>query len=179
MTKKVSPEEIRKISSVMKGFTLSQVKEITGMSTASIQNWISRGWVPRPVNKKYSTDHISRIMIIKTLAPVLGLERTSRLLSYVNGDTDDKSDDIVSETELYEYIIKTEECSRSSGTVSQDLEEGIRETLGGYVEKSPGSYERMFKALRIICLAFASSAIREKCLELMKEVERDVPERRQ
>ena len=33
------------------GLLLSQVTELTGLSPATVQNWVKRGWVSAPVNK--------------------------------------------------------------------------------------------------------------------------------
>ena len=35
------------------GLLLSQLTEMTGLSPTTIQNWVKRGWVSKPVNKKY------------------------------------------------------------------------------------------------------------------------------
>ena len=39
------------------GLTLSQVSSITGLETHTIQNWVKRGFLPSPVNKRYNMDH--------------------------------------------------------------------------------------------------------------------------
>ena len=45
------------------GIMLMTVRNITGLDTPTLQNWVHRGWVKRPVHKKYSVDHLARIQI--------------------------------------------------------------------------------------------------------------------
>ena len=46
------------------GFTLSQVKAITGLEGSTIQNWVKRGWVSNPKGKKYDERQLPRILLI-------------------------------------------------------------------------------------------------------------------
>ena len=43
------------------GFSLGQICRITDLQTSTIQNWVKRGYVPHPDNKKYYERHLSRI----------------------------------------------------------------------------------------------------------------------
>ena len=46
------------------GITFSQLQDITGLSGSTIQNWIKRGWVVNPVDKRYGEVHLARILLI-------------------------------------------------------------------------------------------------------------------
>ena len=46
------------------GLTLSQVCSITGLEPSTIQNWVKRGYVARPVKKKYRERQLARILMI-------------------------------------------------------------------------------------------------------------------
>ena len=46
-------EMIRPMIELTGGLTLSQMVKITGISSYSIQNWATRGYIPRAENKKY------------------------------------------------------------------------------------------------------------------------------
>ena len=50
-------EAIRPAFVVTGGLMLSQVVEMTGLGSSTIQNWIKRGWIMSPVDKKYSERH--------------------------------------------------------------------------------------------------------------------------
>ena len=82
------------------GLLLSQVSEMTGLPGATIQNWVKRGWVSSPVNKRYSDLHVARILLINLLRPAMKLDSIAALLAYVNGSVDDRSDDIIPEPQL-------------------------------------------------------------------------------
>ena len=38
------------------GLTLSQVSSITGLESYTIQNWVKRGFLPPPQNKRYNIE---------------------------------------------------------------------------------------------------------------------------
>lgn len=95
------------------GLTLSQVCVLSGLGAATIQNWIKRGFVPHPVGKKYHARHLARILLIAALRESMQIDRIGALLGYINGDTDDESDDIITEEALYDLFCEiTEELSR-------------------------------------------------------------------
>lgn len=173
-TKNIGLESLKSFFSVTSGLTLSQVKEITGMSSPSIQNWINRGWLPSPVAKKYSINHIARILIIKTIKSILSFDRITFLLSYINGDLDDTSDDIIEEAKLYEYICHLKSAVKEISIMDNDeLDTTIEKCLSDYNETTPGAYKRLFKALKIIILAFYSSSIKNLCLEMIENIKEE------
>ena len=49
------------------GLTLGQVCSITGLAPATIQNWVKRGFVSRPIQKKYRERQLARILLISSL----------------------------------------------------------------------------------------------------------------
>lgn len=85
---------------------LSQVSQLTGLEPHVIQNWVKRGFVSPPRNKRYSRNQFSRIALINMLKDCLRLDQITRLLSYLNGHLDDESDDIIDESRLYTYITR-------------------------------------------------------------------------
>ena len=87
------------------GLTLSQVCALSRLEPSTIQNWIKRGYVPHPVGKKYRERHLARILLIAHLRESMPIERVGELLSYINGDTDDESDDIITEEALYDLFL--------------------------------------------------------------------------
>lgn len=86
------------------GLTLSQVCNITKLQPHMIQNWVKRGYIPHPINKKYFVKHLARILLINDLRTCMYIEDIESLMVYINGDVDDESDDIVSEEELYKLF---------------------------------------------------------------------------
>ena len=73
-------EAIRPAFAVTGGLMLSQVVEMTGLGGSTIQNWIKRGWIMSPVDKKYSERQVARILIIDLLRKSMKLENILRLM---------------------------------------------------------------------------------------------------
>ena len=72
------------IFKITSGITLSQVCEITGLEAGAIHNWISRGYVSPPVGRKYTKNHLARIILINMLRETLTLEKIAKTLSHVD-----------------------------------------------------------------------------------------------
>lgn len=113
------------------GLTLSQLSKLTGLGGTTIQNWIKRGWVSSPKGKKYAEKQVLRILLINMLKDSMKLEDIARVMSYVNGDVEDCSDDIISDIHLYNIlcrIIFTAEDKGISGSeeVGQLIDTEIR-----------------------------------------------------
>ena len=66
------------------GLVLSQVAEITGLAPYTIQNWVKRGFLTPPENKKYSKEQLCRIILINALKDVLQIEAVLELIRYCN-----------------------------------------------------------------------------------------------
>ena len=114
------------------GLTLRQVCSLSGLESTTIQNWIKRGYVPHPIGKKYLGRHLARILLISELREGLQIERVGELLRYINGDTDDESDDIITEERLYDaYHELTEQLTACrfdrdrTGEITQKVVAGI------------------------------------------------------
>ena len=88
------------------GMVLSQVASITGLEPYTIQNWVKRGFLTPPKNKRYDMEQVCRIININMLKGALPLEQTCSLLSYINGALDDESDDLIDDTRLYFMFVR-------------------------------------------------------------------------
>lgn len=71
---------------------------------ATVQNWVKRGWVSAPVNKRYGERQVARILLINLLRPAMRLDQIASLLRYVNGSVDDRTDDILPDDQLYNWL---------------------------------------------------------------------------
>lgn len=154
-------EFLNKIFFVSNGVMLSQLREISGVDGSTLQNWVKRGWIGNTVNKRYSKDQLARILIINMMRSSMMLERIDFILHYINGTIDDKSDDIISEAELYGYICDIYDSFTDSGLhTGEELRELINKvTTEKYIEPCEGAKARLDKALEIILVAyFASNA---------------------
>ena len=152
------------------GMVLSQVTGITGLEAYTVQNWVKRGFLPPPDRKKYSMNQLSRIVIINMLKNVLPMERSCNMLSYINGELDDDSDDIIDDSRLYFMFIHLAAHYRLMHNES-GRDTLIAQELKNYVEPVPGAKERVANVLRIMLTAWASAQMRQTADQLLKEIE--------
>lgn len=101
--------QFRRMLQLTDGLSRSQVCTVSGLEPSTLQNWINRGFVARPEGKKYHARHLARILLIAALRECMPLERVGALMTLVNGNAEDESDDIVSDERLYDYLC---ECIR-------------------------------------------------------------------
>ncbi|MBE6551372.1 MAG: DUF1836 domain-containing protein [Ruminococcaceae bacterium] len=156
-------EFLNKIFFISDGIMFNQVKQITGLDVSTIQNWVRRGWVPNPVNKRYSKDTVARILIIIMLKKTMSLERIDALLKYINGTIGDVTDDIIPESKLYDYICRIIDklTAESSESGMDGLVKTIEECVSDYEEKYAGARRRLEKALEIIVVSYYAVLLAE------------------
>ena len=155
-----------------KGLTLSQVCSVTGLEPSTIQNWIKRGWVAHPENKRYGEYQLARIMIINMLRASMQLDNIAYLLRYVNGDADDRGDDIIPDSVLYTHFCEiVSKCEQEDLVRSGAVRETVSETLRGYVEPYPGAKKKLTEALTVMTLAFVASEIKKDAEQLFAQLQ--------
>lgn len=139
------------------GLSLSQVCAITGLQASTIQNWVKRGYAPRPIKKKYQERHLARILLISSLRDCMNIEEIGELMKLINGDTEDESDDIISESKLYDYFSR---CINNLDTNLQDdqIEKTVTEVL---TNEEQTVKQKLVYALKVMVYAY----ILGKCLK--------------
>lgn len=159
------------IFSVAGGIGLSQIASISGLRGSTIQNWVKRGWVPSPDGRKYSDTALSRVLIINVLRDCMSLDKIAGLMTFVNGRVNDRSDDIVTDRELYNMlsgaIIALE---KEQGFAADNVAAYVRQQLGDYTGPLPDSRERLEKALTIMLLSYYSSTIKRQVEQLLDTI---------
>jgi DNA-binding transcriptional MerR regulator len=152
------------------GMVLSQVAGITGLEPYTIQNWVKRGFLTKPVGKRYTLRQLCRILNINMFKSVMPLEQVCRLLSYVNGQLDDESDDMIDDSVLYFLFVRL--ASHFSVMHNpQGRDDYLEEVLRDYAEPVPGARERVEKVLRIMLTAWAASQLRSLSEEMTKALD--------
>ena len=152
------------------GMVLSQVAGITGLEPYTIQNWVKRGFLTKPVGKRYTLRQLCRILNINMFKSVMPLEQVCRLLSYVNGQLDDESDDMIDDSVLYFLFVRL--ASHFSVMHNpQGRDDYLEEVLRDYAEPVPGARERVAKVLRIMLTAWAASQLRSLSEEMTKALD--------
>ena len=144
------------------GIVRSQVAAVTGLEPYAVQNWVKRGFLSPPVGKRYTLRQLCRILIINMLKSALSMEKICGLLSYINGELDDESDDIIGDEELYFAFVRV--ASRYTGLMEdrQALHSCIHESLEDYRQSEPGAKERVEQVLAIMLAAWVSSLLRQQ-----------------
>ena len=141
------------------GLTLSQVCQISGLEPYTVQNWVKRGFLSNPKNKRYDMEQVCRILNINLLKQTLPLEQVTKLLAYLNGDLTDESDDLVDDTMLYFFFVRLAARARYIGG-QQTWDDALAEVTASYTEPVPGAREKLEKVLKIMLTAWVSGRIK-------------------
>ena len=151
------------------GIVLSQVSGITGLEAYTIQNWVKRGFLASPQNKRYNMEQVCRIIIINMLKGALPLEQICDLISYINGSLTDESDDIIDDTLLYFNFVKLAARARYIGGTTE-WTAALDEVMANYVEPFPGAKERIIKVLRIMLTAWVAGRLRQESETMLAQL---------
>ena len=164
-------EFLSKIFYISDGVMLTQIRDISGIDGSTLQNWTKRGWVENSKLKRYNINQVAHILIINMLRSCMQLDRIAFLIQYINGKVDDRSDDIIPDSELYDYICKIldklmtyEVCSLGS------VKEAIEDVTSGYRENMDGARERLTNALEIIIVAYYATLVKKHSDEKFDEI---------
>ena len=88
------------------------------------------------------------------------LDRIAFLMKYVNGNVNDRGDDIIRYSELYDYICRILDRIIYNINSSDTLEECIYKETETYEEKISGARRRLNVALEIILTAYYAALIK-------------------
>lgn len=150
------------------GLVLSQVTQVTGLEPYIIQNWVRRGFLAPPKQRKYTRRQLSRILMINALKSTLSIEQICKLLSYINGALDDEGDDTIDDTELYGAFVLVAGSVQKHGLTSEsEMNRLIADGLKDYKESIPGAKERIEQALRIMITAWHAAQLQTKAQSMM------------
>ena len=161
-------EFLSKVFYISEGVMLSQIREVSGIDGSPFQNWTKRGWVANARLKKYNIDQVAHILIINMLRSCIQLDHIAFLLQYINGKIDDKSDDIIRDSVLYDYICRIlETLPRQHVASKASIKEVIREQISDYEEAMEGARDRLANALEIIVTAYYAALIKRSSDEML------------
>lgn len=165
-------EFLSKIFYISDGIMLSQIKEISGIDGSTLQNWVKRGWVENSKLKRYNIDQVAHILIINMLRNCMQLDRIAFLIKYINGSVDNRSDDIICDSKLYDYICRIlDKLMRDAdGCTFETLRRCIQEETSTYEEKVSGAARRLTNALEIIVTAHYASILKKHTDDKLSEI---------
>ena len=161
-------EFLSKVFYISEGVMLSQIREVSGIDGSTLQNWTKRGWVANARLKKYNIDQVAHILIINMLRSCIQLDHIAFLLQYINGKIDDKSDDIIRDSVLYDYICRIlETLTRQDVASKASIKEVIRAQISDYEEAMAGARDRLANALEIIVTTYYAALIKRSSDEML------------
>jgi len=149
------------------GISLGQVTGLTGLEPHTVQNWVKRGFLSPPVNKRYSLAQLCRIININMLKSVLPMDRICALLGYINGQLDDESDDIIDDSRLYFLFVS---LAARAKEVDRDRDSLLDRCLEGYTEPYPGATDRIKTVLRIMLTAYLAARMQQEAEKQLKNI---------
>lgn len=151
------------------GLTLGQVCTLAGLEPSTIQNWIKRGFVPHPIGKKYRERHIARILLIGALRGCMQIDRVGALMTYINGNADDESDDIISDVTLYDIFCRLSDSVSDTLPSREAAGEKAEEILTEYIPPSP-ERSRLKEALTVMAIACIAGKLKQEADRLYSEI---------
>lgn len=144
---------IDKVFYVTDGIMLSQIREITGIDGTTLQNWVKRGWVDKPVNKTYSREQLARILLLSMMRDTLELSEILALLSYISGENE------IDGCGLYDCVCRVLSAVSESGGGMGGLDEIVITTLTDY-DLPTETKKRVLVGVRIIVVSYYASTMK-------------------
>ena len=154
------------------GISLGQVTSITGLDPYMIQNWVKRGFLSKPEQKRYSLNQLCRIITISMLKGVMPLDRICGMLRYVNGRLDDESDDLIDDAALYFLFLRLASRAREFDTPDH-WNRAIDATLADYEEPMPGARDRVARVLRVMLTAWVAARMAQEADNMLTALEKE------
>lgn len=151
------------------GLTLSQVAAVSGLEPYTVQNWVKRGFLPPPRNKRYDMEQLCRILNMNILRGTMPLEQIVRLMSYLNGDLADESDDLVDDTMLYFFFVRLAARARYIGG-DKNWDDALLHVTQDYPEKAPGAREKLTKVLKVMLTVWCANCLKAKAEDLIAKL---------
>lgn len=125
------------------------------MTSAMINNYVKSGLVPRPIKKKYSRAHISRLMMAGSLKQVLPIRQVQQLL-----DAEQQTEGPFSQKQYDQFCRQQDEAlAQAADSITAFLED--KQTLD-----RPALYQL---ALQLAIQANASRLLSERLLMALSE----------
>ena len=152
------------------GLTLSQVTGITGLEAHTVQNWVKRGFLPAPRDKRYDMEQLCRILNINMFRGAMTLEQVCSLMTYLNGDLADESDDLIDDTRLYFMFVTLAARSRHIGG-TETWEDALDQAVAQYREPVPGARKKLRKVLRVMLTVWVSNRLRQEAEQMLTELD--------
>ena len=162
---------LKKVFFISDGVMLTQIRDISGIDSSTLQNWTKRGWVASSHQKRYNMDQVAHILIINMLRSCMQLDRIAFLIQYVNGSVSDTSDDIIRDSVLYDYICRIlNRMMESKSCALSDVYAVVEKVTSDYVEPFAGAEDRLNRALEVIVVTYYAAVIKRHAEGLLDRI---------
>ena len=153
------------------GLVLSQITKMTGLAPYEVQNWVKRGFLPPPQHKMYNRNQFCRIVTINMLRESMQIDKITQLLSFINGHLNDTADDLVDDSELYNYYVNLLAMMEGHMPDADEIRTHIRYVTGDFKEPRPGGKRRLALVLEVMLYAFYSVEMRKHAEDLLHSLD--------
>lgn len=155
------------------GIYLSQLAEMVGVPGATLQNWVKRGYVSSPVNKRYTRRQTCRMILIALLRHTLSLEEVAELLSWINNNLADEQDDLIDDSELYLFFCDVIMAWPPDGCPPEDaLVRQIKSVTQQFEMPDPQDKSRLQQVLLVMVLAYEAWLLQTRARESLTGMKR-------
>lgn len=159
------------------GIFLSQLSEMIDVPTATLQNWVKRGYVSNPVGKRYSKRQTARMLFLALMRQSLSMDEIVLMLGSINNNLADENDDLIDDSELYRYFREVALAMPESGCFAErDLLRRIRRQTAAFQTAHREDRERLERVLSIMVQAYAvwrlRRALQDGIAQIREENER-------
>ena len=163
---------LKKVFFISDGVMLTQIRDISGIDSSTLQNWTKRGWVVNSKLKKYDIDQVAHILIINMLRSCMQLDKIDFLIHFINGEVGNAADDIIRDSVLYDYICRILNYMMKGGSCSLSSVKGyVEEITADYVEPVAGARARLNGALEVIVVTYYATLIKQHASHLLEKLE--------
>lgn len=149
------------------GITLSQVCIITGLEPYLVQNWVKRGFVSSPQKRVYSRVQLARIIIINMLREALKIEDICLLINVIGTDTEDTSDDLIFDDELYHLYVDMIATGKVNIVDPTSVATMADSTVQNFEERIAGTRKKLSHILQVMLYAHAASRLRDSAEDML------------
>ena len=156
------------------GIYLSQLADLTGVASATLQNWVKRGFVSSPVDRKYSMRQTARMILIAILRKSLPMDDIVDLLSSLNHNLSDESDDLIDDSQLYLYFCDLViQMPAQSYFEPAHLSRSIAAAIADFSLEKANSADRLERVLRIMLQAYAASQLQDQVRRDLQKLKKE------
>ena len=99
------------------------------------------------------------------------LDRIAFLVEYVNGSVEDRADDIIRDSVLYDYICRIlNRMMESNSCALSDVRAIVEEVTSDYREPFAGAEQRLNQALEVIVVTYYAALIKHHSEKLIEKL---------